>query len=117
MALHTPRGPDGCLLMSYETAKKRCDEATPGEWYPHEWGEEAFYVIVSDDDGSSVSLKIADINYGEKDADFIARARQDLPAALELIDALLLLLVDLRSEPTLTQMTITTAWRRFEALP
>lgn len=114
------------ITVSYESAKKRCDNATEGPW------------IEGIDCGSVVNPNLTvEKNKGERDdevtfhyggkpigesierpdRDFIAHARQDLPAALELINALLQLSVNLQSEPTLTQINITTMWRRFQELP
>ena len=76
--------------MDIAAAKKRCEAATPGDW----WNESGvIHVAIGDGRAShpaSVPLRVdmteEELQQAEDDAKFIAHARTDLPAALEALE-------------------------------
>ena len=82
------------MTWDIEAAKKRCEEATPGPWwmqgrlYEDETGiAGGVYPDVGfeiDEEGGTTAI-IQD-GISESDADFIAHARTDLPAAIARIE-------------------------------
>lgn len=81
--------------MSRETLRARLAAATPGPWWnvtDTEPDQDCVYDHVWGPDGDAVAqafgnLAAADGVLAEDDADLIANSRQDLPALLELADA------------------------------
>ncbi len=70
-----------------QDAKKRCEEATPGDWHEAD-SHETMTNIYSD--GLYICQvkcpKFFDTKGMEKNTEFIAHARTDLPKALELLE-------------------------------
>lgn len=70
--------------LDIEAALARCEAATPGPW---RLGlQDRLQVVVDNDNADEVADVGWGVAVGDEDAEFIAHARTDLPAALALLD-------------------------------
>lgn len=67
-----------------EAIRKRCEAATPGPWSYDFWEE---YVYVSLDSGLFIVADLKRASQMDRDGDFIAHARQDIPTLLSALEA------------------------------
>lgn len=77
-----------------EKIRARCEAATPGPWkaisayWLETEDEEQFRVYDIENQNGDVTIAHTSVLIGKNDADFIARARQDVPDLLDAIDNL-----------------------------
>lgn len=66
------------MSIDLDAIRRRADTATPGPWTPQDWGV----------NNASKEITIASFIETEEDTQFIAHAREDIPALLAEIDRL-----------------------------
>ena len=81
------------MTLDRKAARERCEKATCGPWIfdkeNHGMSFDAGYGLYSEPDRESILARKTVAHVGTKqpeDCDFIAHCRQDLPAALDLLD-------------------------------